>query len=356
MMAESQESPTSEESPDTDENGVCCEFPETIVVPPQGVTGPTFAPDGEGDSEDIDDGPAFSEIVPQRQGTQEGLEGCAPCKGVCENPFDRVVISYLIRGGTRVMWDLVYEFVDPMPYTFQLQASQTASLSADDWVNIGTEVHNVFFAFDGDQYNYGRTNWTHYRVKLETSLGIYFSEPTGALGTLDRRSWRIAKEILRQELVRMKQHAGQKGLLLKRRVTGEDCPTCLDYQTKEVKDPQCPDCWGTGKKCGYFFPIDCVWADIDPKAYRIHRDGGQGRGTINDVIVKARMANTWMLSEDDIWVNMVTDDRYYIHRVQNVAERRGVALAASVEMRPAPVTDVAYDIEIPQQLEAIENV
>jgi hypothetical protein len=209
----------------------------------------------------------------------------------------------------------------------------------------------MYCAIDSTQRNYAKLNRTHYRIKLRTRLSTYYSLPTGMMGTLLPRDWRIAREILRQELVRMRQHAGQKGFLLKRRVTGEKCPTCLDYQTDEIRDPNCPDCWGTGFKCGYFFPVDCIWADIDPKTY--HVELAQDRGTINDIVVRARMINTWMLSEEDIWINEATDERYYVHSVQNVAEMRGIPIAAKVELRPAPATDVAYDIEIPQQTEAL---
>jgi hypothetical protein len=56
-----------------------------------------------------------------------------------------------------------------------------------------------------------------------------------------------------------------------------------------------------------------------------------------------------LIDEKDIWVSRKTDDRYYIHAIQDVAEIRGVPLVANVEMRPAPFTDVIYSIPIPQQ-------
>jgi hypothetical protein len=33
--------------------------------------------------------------------------GCGVCPPDCESVFDRVVVSYLVRGGTRVMWELL---------------------------------------------------------------------------------------------------------------------------------------------------------------------------------------------------------------------------------------------------------
>lgn len=283
-----------------------------------------------------------------------GLKGCLPCKPVCECVFDRVCVSYLTRGGTRVMWELLSSFAGAMPYVFQLQVGETKNQDADDWKDVGVPVTNIFCAVDGEQRIFGKTKFQFYRVRLLDGDGnTHYSEPVGLEGTLSRRDWRIGREIIRSEMVRMRIHAGQRGYLLKQRIAGDPCTECIDHLTNEVRDPNCPVCYGTGFRCGYFFPIACVWADIDPRTYRIELDGGQNRGTINDVAVKARMFNTWMLSEGDIWVNATTDDRYYIHRVQNVAEMRGVPLIANVEMRPAPATDVAFDIEIPQQIDEL---
>lgn len=274
---------------------------------------------------------------------------CSTCLPTCSAPFERVVVSWLIRGGTRVYWSLKSTFTDPMPYEFQLQVSQAKNQNADDWTDVGAPVTNQYAAVDGEQRIFGKIRWNFYRVQLTTVNGVYYSEPTGIEGTLSKRDWRIARELIRQELLRMRQYAGQQGYLLKRRITGQPCPVCLDALTNEVRDPYCPTCFGTGFYCGYFFPIDCVWADIDPRTYHIQQT--KSRGTTADIVVKARMLNTWMLSEEDIWVNKVTDDRYYIHTVQHVAEIRGVPIAANVEMRPAPASDPVYAIEIPDQLQ-----
>lgn len=273
---------------------------------------------------------------------------CSPCLPVCSNPFDRVVVSYLLRGNTRVLWSLKPTFTDPLPFVFTLQVSQAKNPEADDWEDVGTSVTNQYAAVDGEQRLFGKIRWLFYRVQLVTNTGIYYSDPTGLEGTLPRRDWRVARELMRQELLRMRQYAGQQGYLLKRRITGTPCPVCLDPLTNEIRDPYCPTCWGTGFYCGYFFPVDCVWADIEPKTYHVQQT--KTRGTTADIVVRARMLNTWMMSEEDVWVNKVTDDRYYVHTVQHVAEIRGVPIAANVELRPAAVSDPVYGIEIPNQL------
>ena len=64
------------------------------------------------------------------------------CPSQCESVFDVVHVSYLIRGGTRVCWQLLPTFADPLPYTFQLQVGQSANPDADDWEDVGVSIEN----------------------------------------------------------------------------------------------------------------------------------------------------------------------------------------------------------------------
>ena len=276
---------------------------------------------------------------------------CEPnqCVPDCANVFAMVHVSYLIRGGTRVMWTLTDSFNDPTPWSFQLQVSRVANQNADDWENVGLPVENSCYAIDPIKQNYAKaTQDAHYRIKLTTPHGTYYSNPTAKAGILMPRDWRLAQEIVRKERVRFR-YSSQDGYLLKRRVSGKDCPRCLDLQTMEVTDPYCPQCWGTGKECGYYYPLGCIWADLSPVTRKKNIDDHGMRGTIQDIIVTGRMLMLPLIDELDVWISRKTDDRYYIQAIQDVAEIRGVPLIANVEMRPAPYTDVIYNIPIPQQ-------
>jgi hypothetical protein len=291
--------------------------------------------------------------MPQRIINQPPIEATCKddCPPQCEFVFDRVHVSYLIRGGARVMWDIVPEFSDPLPWTFQLQVGKTANNAADDWTDVGLPADNSFYAIDSAQHVFGRTQFTHYRVKLSTTIDTYYSQPTNGLGVLDRRDWRLATEAVRQERVRNRLES-QVGYLLKRRSSGLRCTLCTEHQTAETLDPNCPQCFGTGFQCGYYYPMPCVYADIGPKATYTHLD--PNRGTVNDIVVQARMLMVPLLESLDVWVSKKTDDRYYIHEIQSIAERKGIPLIANVKLRPAPYSDVIYDIEIPEQIAALE--
>lgn len=285
-----------------------------------------------------------NDIVPQ----------CQPCPPSCASVFDRVLVTYTIRSGALVQWELLPTFTDPLPYEFQLQVGRTPSNDSDDWEDVGLSVENVFCAVDGEQRAFGKTNWTHYRVKLTTPLASYLSTPTLAMGTLNKRDWLIARETVRNRTLMFRLGEGQQGFILKRRVTGQKCTNCLDWQTEETRQgTDCPRCFGTGYECGYFFPIGCAWARISPRAYRVHLDGGQGRGTVDDQVAKATMLATYILTEDDVWVNAKTDDRYFVHEVQHTAEWRGVPLLADVSLRQIAYTSAIYTVPVPDQLQQL---
>jgi len=279
----------------------------------------------------------------------ELLSKCVTCDPV----FDRVIVSHIIAGPTRILWTLMDGFTDPGPLEFQLQVGTTNSNDSDDWEDVGLPVIDQYSAIDDEQRVWGKTNYTHYRVQLTTPVGVYLSAPESGMGILDRRSWRLARDMARSKKQAMRiGDAGQRGFLLKRRWTGENCPVCLDYQTHEVRNPQCETCYGTGKRCGYYYPMSCIWAELSPRAKRTALDNGQSRGTVNDVVVQAVMLMVDLLDEEDIWVSEKTDDRYFVHQVSHISEMRGVPIVANVELRLIPFTHIAYAIPIPEQLRA----
>lgn len=249
------------------------------------------------------------------------------------------------------MWDLVRDFADPQPWTFQLQVGRTGGQDSGDWADVGLPQDNSFYAVDGEQRVYGKTQWSHYRVVLATALGTYYSQPTNLQGVLGTRDWRLAREILRKERLRSRLTTVE-GYLLKRRFSGAKCTTCVDLQTDDVRDPQCQECYGTGFQCGYYYPMPCIWADLGLRSSYKNVDTA-ARGTVKDVSIEARMLMIPLMEAYDVWVNARTDDRYYVHKIQHTAEIRGVPLTANIELRPAAYTDPVYDVPVPDQLDRV---
>ena len=270
------------------------------------------------------------------------------CPVDCYDIFESVHVSYLMRGGTRIMWKLNPRLQLPLPWVFQLEYG-THPRGTTSWSNVGIAVTNTFYAVDNVQRDYGQSINGYYRIRFTADGQTYVSSPTSIDGTLSARDWRMAKEILRKEQLRGR-YTAQEGYLLRGRITGNPCSRCLDVQTKEPLDTNCPNCRGTGTECGYYYPMDCVWADVTPITRNQRLDEQLTRGTVDDVTAKARMlVMPPFLSSDDIWVSQRMDQRYAIGKIDNIAEMRGVPLIAHVELKLIPYTHYVYKIALPPQ-------
>lgn len=268
----------------------------------------------------------------------------------CTWIFDRLRVWPLIAGGSRVEWVIHPQFNENEPYTFQLQMGRTGNNDADDWCDVGLPADDVCFALDPTQRVYGKTQWTHYRVKLTTADGnSYTSEPQHSLGALDQRDWSRVREITRREDLRLRKESGQEGYLLKRKLFGTEC-SCLDTQTKEVRNANCDQCYGTGFVGGYYAPYADFWVELQPHGHRSQVD--DSRGTIDDVARTAgRMLNTPQVFSYDVWVDKDTDMRWIIHTIKHAVEIRGVPVVLyPVELRLAPYTHPVYNIAMPNQV------
>jgi len=270
------------------------------------------------------------------------------CTPDCEQVFEAVHVSYLMRGGTYVMWSINPNLEIPGPWTFQLQFSREPRQSGS-WENVGLPVTNSFYAIDSDRRYYGQSIDAFYRLQM-TAVGFSATSRIFSVdGVLSPRDWRIAQEILRKERLRAG-YTAVDGYLLRRRNTGADCSRCVDIQTGEPMDPNCPNCLGTGKECGYYYPLSCVWADLNPATRDLKIDDGLSRGTVEDVQISARMlVMPPFLSAFDVWVDDRMDQRYSVGSIRHVAAIRSVPLIASVELQLLPYTDTTYQINIPQQ-------
>lgn len=258
--------------------------------------------------------------------------------------FARVIVDHIVQGGTRVSWEINRNFTDPGTYTFQLQYGHTAIADPANWIDVGIEVDDTYYAFDMDKRIFGKTVDSHYRVKLTTINGTYYSNAAPADGLLSKRDWLHAREIVRKESLRHRVLTSPRGFLLKVRRYGPRCITCTDTYTEEVSKSQCTDCYGTGFDLGYFEPMSACFADIGLEKNREHRTpeiGMEKKDTI-----QARFIGDPQLYSYDVWVNEFSDERYYMHTIGPMAHVRGVSIIYDAELRLAPFTDIIYTLDI----------
>jgi hypothetical protein len=267
--------------------------------------------------------------------------------------FDRVEVDFLAKGGTRVTWSLFYQFAEPGPHSFRLQAGSTGAAGADDWADVGAPVVDGFQAVDPSPRSSGRDATTHYRVRLTTPAGAHTSRPAHVFGVLSRGDWLLAREVVRLERLRLREYAGASGWLYKRRRAGSIPPqsdqlaAVTDPLTGEVTNSRRPQTVGTEFLGGFFAPVP-VELDLERSGLYAAR-ADDLRGTVDDdgLVVKARAVAIPALAHNDVFVAAGSDRRYYVHRVRTAAELRSTPLVLDVELRVAPFSDVIYALARP---------
>lgn len=270
-------------------------------------------------------------------------EPCAPLL-VCDSPFKRLKVSYMVGGGARISWEMTRYFTDPTPHDYQLQCSHGGIAEADDWENIGSVQRDVFFLVDPRKRMYGKTGTLYYRLLLTTPNGSYTSPLDAAITTPNEYGRILYDEIVRKEMLRHRLFGSVRGYLLKARRYGTVC-SCVDALTGEVTESQCATCYGTGYVTGYYPPVPCVYSDAPPDHSRESRNL-QVTGTERPTRMQCRFLCEPPIVQGDVFVELHADQRYYAHTVRELAEWRSVAIVADVELRLAPFSDVVYTIPI----------
>lgn len=260
-------------------------------------------------------------------------------------PFRRVSVDHMIRGVTRVWWQLEPTFAEAGPYTFQIQRSDTGLPNAENWKDVGPPVVNTVYAVDEKQRDAGDLIVTHYRVTLSTPTGKYISAPASCFGELDESDWLRAREIIRKEMLRH-QKVSVGGYLIKVFRYGKPCGRCRDQLTQEPSDSYCPVCFGTNYEGGYHPALALQCWDLSPQVIQENSDDQLKGSTRENPYITARVIGFPGINYKDVWVNGSTDERWRIDQIQVAAAIRGVPLIYEARMGLLPFTHVAYKLPL----------
>lgn len=271
--------------------------------------------------------------------------GCNPWPA-SQSPFKRLYIDRLTLGNTSVYFEMDPRFTDPLPWSSRLQYSESGLQNADDWINVGNPTVNSFYAVDPTQRLYGKQLLSNYRIKLTTTLAIYYSQPTNVYGRLNLRDWLLAREITRKELLRLQRYTATEGFLLIARRSGTPCD-CLDPVTNEVINSYCPACYGTAFEGGYYHPYACTFFDLSPDQRSETVDATQ-RGSVDDTMRQGRFIGYPILRYRDVFVDIESDERYFIKSVKTIAVMRDVPIVVAPTLQLAPFTNVIYTFPVPR--------
>lgn len=261
-------------------------------------------------------------------------------------PFALVTVDYLVEGITRVYWFLRPGFVVKPPLTFQLQVGSTANLLADDWTDVGPPLQNVYEARDSVRRAFGKQLTVHYRIKaIDGDNNVYISQPASALGNLGTRDFAIAREIVRKWRLTTRNFGGTRGFLLKKRRDGQLCPRCLEEDTGESLEVNCPICFGTRFVGGYYRPIDDTYVMFGPDQIFEERNEQPHGWDMPSERVGVILANP-LLSTGDVWVDAQSDLRYYIQKIQVKVHLRNVPIVSEATFRQLPFNSAVYKIPV----------
>jgi uncharacterized protein YqgQ len=260
--------------------------------------------------------------------------------------FKRVTVDYSVKNVTRVEWGFRKCFLDPQPWVFTLQVNRNGGDEGTDWTDVGVPITNTFQAFDDEQRIYGKDMRIVYRVKLETAIDTYYSEPATVLGLLSKRQWLQARAIIRRHTIRPRFLTDFPGKLFKRKIFGSPCTDCVDDLTGGITNSDCEACNGTGIIDGYWHAVDNAMYDLSPEVHNVHRDNQLQRGTVNDNAVRGKFVALPMINRNDIWIDDASDRRFAVHVVQNTAEINQVPIICTAELRLLEFSNVAYSIPV----------
>ena len=264
-----------------------------------------------------------------------------------ESPFREIAIDRMTEGPTTIYWDLVESFRDPGPYRFRIQHGRTGSPNADDWTDVGPEVVDTFMAVDNTKREIARAITSHYRIILNTGIGRYISAPSSSFQYLNRFQWRMAREMLRRNRKSLLRNPySRDGYLLIRRRYGPDCPRCLDPKTKEVRDPDCPSCYGVGKLGGYFKALPYQNAFISPR--HLTEKVVPGEATRADDLRNGTFLGYPLLHTYDVFVDAHTDERFVVQNILQVETMRAVPIIQTGEVTALDFSNAVYRFPLTQ--------
>lgn len=156
-----------------------------------------------------------------------------------------------------VYWEIENTSDDLQEYDFYVERSEA---ELGPWVLVAGPIVDRYYVRDNNAplLNANRELFYRIRAVLRISGQETQSATFSRVGPLPLD----ALEIVRNEEVMLREHAGTKVWVFPIRTFGQRCPQCWDRALMKCTDDACPTCWGTGFSAGYHYPVEC-WAQID---------------------------------------------------------------------------------------------
>ncbi len=263
-----------------------------------------------------------------------------------DQPFKRVNVDYLVMGGARISWEIDPRFHAPAPFTFQLSVNRNAD-EPNNWQPVGDPVVNSYFGIDSNYRLYAKNARLSYRIGLTDGANNNYISPIATiLGNLTLRQHIYAQAIIRRAKLQRTQLPKIQGWLFKRKLFGTTCD-CVDELTGTVTDPDCSDCFGTGKVSGYWQGTSELLYDLSPATRETKLDDQLNRGAVDDATIRQGvLVGEPFVETKDLFVLQNSDQRYTIKAIKHLAEIDNIPLISQITLALLPMTDPVYKVEL----------
>ena len=261
-----------------------------------------------------------------------------------KNDWFRYVLAETTPNGVYLCWDIfetIFNVNDP-PFVFSVLRATEFTNDVTAFTQISPTLENIYSYTDTEIPSIGKWPNRFYMIKLATSLKIVYSPPITTFGGLTEKQRNIVKAALRRAHLSPRHLPHFESYLLKRRYTGTTC-TCIDPVTKEVLQPDCTSCYGTGIVGGYY-------KEGSPKTLIFNSplnslevfDNSVTIGTMNPVKMAAKFAGLPPVRRGDVFVHPVTNRRFYVTGSRVSSEIHGFPVIQDLELQLADVKDIIY--------------
>ena len=239
------------------------------------------------------------------------------------------------------IWETAPGTPDPLPWKFQVEQSDDGM---DRWTPFSPELTDMMmYHHPGRVIKNDKDLWPFYRVRMTTCRGTTYSPVHGIYSDIPRDEYCISKEIMRKEILQMRKMSGVPGRVWKKLRTGIPCPVCLDTITGQVLRANCPACNGSKIIDGFSGPYD-VWATFSLRQQFKKLDGANTEmyGTTDQQIYEVKMIGHPFVTADDIVIDVTSDRRYMITKLNSLMEIRRIPMVVNVYAVELTTKDAAY--------------
>lgn len=238
--------------------------------------------------------------------------------------------------GFEYTWEINTTLADRYPWKFVVEQSDTPY---DKFIPASPELTNVYRYREDKRRMVSKDNVLHFRLKMTTPAGVYYSDVIDPHWQLSKPDFLIARRMMHDEYLGQRNHVGVLVDVWIRCFFGPVC-TCVDPITKDVLKQSCPLCYGTGRQPGYHGPYT-TWCTYSPvKKQKGLQD--DNTGPISNYSISGRLTAVPELKKEDIIIDKASGRYYYVDDVSNDVEIRRTPIVQTAVLKQVPTSSPVY--------------